>query len=131
MIVLTLQEVLLLHRKLLAATGGLPGVRDRGLLESAVYGVSQTFGGEALYPSVEEKAARLAYAIVSNHPFQDGNKRTGILAMLTMLRLNGVRLAYTQAELIALGYAIAQGERDYGQVLAWIRKHKVLPCPVH
>lgn len=82
MILLTTEEVIMLHGKLLAATGGLPGLRDRGLLESAVASVDAGFEDVEQYPTVEEKAARLAFALISNHPFADGNKRVGVLAML-------------------------------------------------
>ena len=82
MIVLTINEVTELHEKLITATGGAYGIRDIGLLESAVLGCYQSFGGEDLYPSVVEKAARMAFAICSNHPFIDGNKRSAITALL-------------------------------------------------
>lgn len=123
MILLTVKEVIMLHQKLLAATGGLPGLRDRGLLESAVLSVEAGFEDVVQHPTVEEKAARLAYALISNHPFADGNKRVGILAMLMTLRLNGVALRYTQRELIDLGLAAASGKIRYGEILAWILRH--------
>lgn len=124
MILLTVEEVLMLHGKLLTATGGLPGLRDRGLLESAVLSVEAGFEEVEQYPSIEEKAARLAYALIGNHPFADGNKRVGVLAMLVTLRLNGVTLQYTQQELIELGLAVASGKAGYEELLAWIFQHK-------
>lgn len=124
MIFLTTDEILLLHQKLLAATGGLDGVRDPGLLESAVYSAMQAFAEEEVYATVEEKAARLAYAITQNHPFCDGNKRIGVLVMLMTLRLNGIGIVYTQKELIDLGLSIANGSRGYEAILAWIRAHR-------
>lgn len=123
MILLTTDEVIMLHDKLLAATGGLPGLHDRGLLESAVLSVDAGFEDVELYPTVVEKAARLAYALISNHPFADGNKRAGILAMLMTLRLNGVKLQYTQQELIALGFDIARGRAEYEKILRWVCLH--------
>lgn len=123
MILLTTDEVIMLHGKLLAATGGLSGLRDRGLLESAVLSVDAGFEDVERYPTVEEKAARLAYALISNHPFADGNKRVGILAMLMTLRLNGVKLQYTQQELIALGLDTASSKAEYEKVLSWIFLH--------
>lgn len=125
MILLTVDEIVMLHDKLLRATGGLPGLRDRGLLESAVLGVNAGFEDVEQYPSVEEKAARLAYALIGNHPFADGNKRVGILAMLMTLRLNGVSLQYTQQELIALGLAAASGNAGYSEILDWELRHRV------
>ena len=118
MILLAVEEVLMLHDKLLKATGGLPGLRDRGLLESAVLSVNASFEE---YPTVEEKATRLAYSLVANHAFVDGNKRVGVLAMLVTLYLNGVALQYTQRELIELGLAVASGNVGYDEILAWIK----------
>lgn len=124
MILLTVDEISLLHEKLLAATGGTPGLRDRGLLESAVFGVNAGFEDVEQYPTVEEKAARLAYALVENHAFVDGNKRIGMLAMLMTLALNEVALHYTQAELIELGLGVANGSIKYGGILDWIKQHE-------
>ena len=123
MIKLTVDEVVLLHEKLLAATGGSPGLRDRGLLESAVWSVDAAFGEVEQYPSVEEKAARLAFALVTNHAFVDGNKRVGMLAMLVTLELNGITLRYAQEELVALGLDAAAGHAGYEEILAWVRGH--------
>jgi len=121
---LTTDEVILLHEKLLSATGGSAGLRDQGLLESAVWSVDAAFGDVERYPSIEEKAARLAYALISNHAFVDGNKRIGILAMLVTLDLNDVALQYGQTELIELGLAIANSQAQYDDILAWIYHHK-------
>ena len=124
MITLTVSEILRLHQKLLDATGGLSGTRDLGLLESAVYSANQVFGEEEAYPTVEQRAARLAYAITQNHPFVDGNKRIGMLVMLMTLRLNHVQIQYTQAELIQLGLSVADNSYRYEDILAWINYHK-------
>ena len=124
MITLTVSEILRLHQKPLDATGGLSGTRDLGLLESAVYSANQVFGEEEAYPTVEQRAARLAYAITQNHPFVDGNKRIGMLVMLMTLRLNHVQIQYTQAELIQLGLSVADNSYRYEDILAWITNHK-------
>ena len=124
MIKLTVDEVVLLHEKLLAASGGSPGLRDRGLLESAVWSVDAAFGEVEQYPAVEEKAARLAFALVANHAFVDGNKRVGMLAMLVTLELNGITLRYAQEELIRLGLDAAAGRAGYEEILAWVRGHR-------
>ena len=124
MILLTVDEVLMLHDKLLKATGGLPGLRDRGLLESAVLSVNASFEEVEQYPTIEEKAARLAYALISNHPFADGNKRVGVLAMLMTLRLNGATLQYTQQELIDLGLGLSSCKMVYEEALGWILRHQ-------
>ncbi len=118
MILLTVDDIIMLHDKLLKATGGLPGLRDRGLLESAVFGINASFEEVEQYPTVEEKAARLCYALISNHAFVDGNKRVGVLAMLMTLRLNGVVLQYTQQELIDLGLGIATSNEAYQNILS-------------
>lgn len=124
MILLTIDEIVMLHDKLIGITGGTPGLRDRGLLESAVASVNAGFEDVEQYPAVEEKAARLAFSLVGNHAFVDGNKRVGMLAMLMTLSLNGVPIQYTQAELIALGLAAASGTAKYDEILAWVTAHK-------
>ena len=86
---LTLIEVLELHRKVIKQSGGAFGIRDIGLLESAIVQPRMTFGGEDLYPSLLEKAAALGFSIIMNHPFVDGNKRIGHAAMETFLVMNG------------------------------------------
>jgi death-on-curing protein len=123
MIILTVPEVIALHEKLVAATGGLHGVRDMGLLESAVFGCYQSFGDEDLYPTVIEKAARMAFAICKNHPFADGNKRAAVTSMLVILRVNDIELSYTQTELVNLGLGIATGEVDCENIARWIHAH--------
>jgi len=123
MILLTASEIIESQEKLINATGGSYGLRDIGLLESAIYSASATFDGEEIYSSIEEKSARLAFAITTNHPFVDGNKRIGVFVMLTTLRLNGISLKYSQSELIKLGLGLADGSVDYEAVLKWINAH--------
>lgn len=124
MILLTIEEIVQMHDMMISKTGGSAGIRDMGLLESAVYNVLTSFENVELYPTVEEKAARYAYGLTSNHAFVDGNKRIGIFVMLTVLRLNGVEIEYTQAELISLGLSLADGSMGYQDVLTWIKTHK-------
>ena len=116
--------VLALHNLLVEKTGGGDGIREQGLLDSAVYSPYQTFGDIELYPTLIEKGARLGYALVSNHAFIDGNKRIGLLAMLTFFELNGVKLEFTNDELISLGLSLAQGETDYDGLCAWLECHQ-------
>ena len=97
---LTKRQILLLHEQLLQEFGGTPGIRDEGLLDSALAAPFQTFDGQSLYPSVQAKAAQLGFGLVCNHPFVDGNKRIGTHVMLVFLALNGIELSYTQQELI-------------------------------
>lgn len=121
--VLTVDEVVEMHSKLISKTGGLDGIRDMGMLEMSILCCTQTFEDEELYPSIIEKAARVAFSICKNHPFIDGNKRTAILSMLTVLRINQVILHYSQEELIALGLGIADGTVDYQNIVLWIKHH--------
>jgi len=118
-------KVLLLQQLVIESTGGLAGVRDLGLLDSAIESVYQTFDGEELYKTKEEKGARLGYALVSNHAFLDGNKRVGVLVMLSFLAINGVSLSYIDDELIDLGLDLASGKMEYEDLVEWIHFHKV------
>jgi len=117
------EQVIRLHEMLLAETGGMPGIRDDGLLESALSAPYAAFGGFNLYPTIEKKAARLAFGLVMNHPFVDGNKRIGILAMLVLLRLNGITIECTDEELITLGFNLANGNYTDKDVLTWVLDH--------
>ena len=118
-------KVLLLHRLIAQETGGSEGVRDEGLLESALEGVFATFGGQELYPTKEEKGARLGFTLISNHAFVDGNKRIGMYVMLTFLEVNGIRLSCTNEEVAAVGLAVAAGEMGYEALLDWVRAHRI------
>ena len=117
------RQIVLMHEQLIRATGGADGIRDEGLLEAAVFAPYQTFGDAELFPTVAEKAARLGFGLVKNHAFTDGNKRIGAHAMLVFLALNGVDLTYTQKELSDIILQIASGEREYADLLLWIRTH--------
>lgn len=91
MIRLTKSQILLLHEQLITETGGSSGLRDEGMLDSALNAPFQTFGKEDMYPSLQQKAARLCFGLVKNHPFVDGNKRIGAHAMLVFLAKPAVR----------------------------------------
>lgn len=122
---LTRRQVLLLHRPLVLQTGGSDGVRDEALLESALAAPFQQFGGYEVYPTLQQKAARLGYGLIKNHPFVDGNKRIGIHTMLVFLALNGVQLCYTQPELVQIVLDVAAGTVDCDGLLAWLQAHEV------
>jgi death-on-curing protein len=92
MIKLTKKQILMLHSQLIQETGGSDGLRDEGLLESALEAPFQSYGDQDLFPTVQAKAARLGYGLIKNHPMVDGNKRIGTHAMLVFLALNGVEL---------------------------------------
>lgn len=125
MILLTVEEISALHDKLIDRTGGSHGLRDQSLLESAVYSAMSGFDDCEAYPTVEEKAARLMYSLTNNHAFVDGNKRIGVFTMLMTLRLNNIKIDYTQAELISLGLSVAAGKTEYIEILDWIIEHKI------
>lgn len=124
MILFDKDKVLLLHRLLVEQTGGDGGIRDMGLLESALMACMATFDGKELFPSKEEKAARLCTGLISNHAFVDGNKRIGVYVMLTFLEVNGITLQVTDEELVHIGLSIAQSQMSYEELLDWIRKHE-------
>ena len=123
MIRLTTKQVISLHSSLIEATGGTDGVRDMGLLESALEAPFQTFGGKDLYPALIQKAARLGHSLISNHPFVDGNKRIGIHTMLVFLAANGVEIECTQKELTDVGLSLADGTMNAEKLLIWLRSH--------
>lgn len=124
MIKLSLEKVLLLHEILSEETGGDPGVRDLALLESALESAFQTFGGEDLYPSKEEKGARIGYSLISNHAFVDGNKRIGMYVLLVFLEINGVKLRPAVDDVARVGLAVAAGEMRYEDLLEWVLENK-------
>lgn len=124
MIRLSKSQVLLIHDQLIAETGGSFGLRDEGMLDSALSTPFQTFGGEDVYPSLQQKAARLCFGLVKNHSFVDGNKRIGAHVMLVFLALNGVELQHSQAELSDVILQLAAGEIDAEHLLRWILSHQ-------
>ena len=125
MIKLSKEKVLLLHQLIAEETGGSVGVRDVGLLESALNNAYSTFGGEELYKTKEEKAASLGFSLISNHAFVDGNKRIGVYVMISFLELNGIRIESSDEDVIALGLGVADGSMSQGDVLKWICDHKL------
>lgn len=125
MIEFSAEKVLLLHQLLTQETGGDPELRDIGLLDSALKQAFQSFGGQELYPTKEEKGARLGYSLISNHAFVDGNKRIGMYVMLTFLEVNGIRLNPTNEEVARVGWAVASGEMDYDALVQWVKDHRV------
>jgi len=117
---LTSKQVLEMHADLISATGGTDGLRDMGLLESALNSPFQTFDEIDMYPTLQQKAARLAFSIVKNHPFVDGNKRSGIHVMLVFLAINGILPDYTQEELIEIGLKLADGSINDVFLFQWL-----------
>jgi len=120
---LTLEEVLELHRLVLEQSGGTTGVRDIGILESAVAQPQMAFGGQDLYPSLGDKAAALAFSLVCNHPFVDGNKRIGHAAMETFLLLSGWELLAAVDEQEQVILQLAAGNMKREEFTAWVQSH--------
>ena len=124
MIKFSQDKVLLLHQLITEETGGDPNVRDIALLDSALESAFATFGGQELYPTKEEKGARLGFALISNHAFVDGNKRIGMYVLLTFLETNGIKIRPTNEEVARVGIAVAAGEMKYQDLLDWILENE-------
>lgn len=118
----TIEEVLELHDFVLAESGGLVGMRDRSLLESALMRPANAFGYEGL-DDIRELAAIYGVAVAKNHPFADGNKRAAFMALGLFLDLNGFSLQATDDDATAMMQGVAAGERDQSQLSAWLRAH--------
>ena len=119
------EKVLLLHQLLTQETGGAAGVRDFNLLDSALESAFQTFEGKDLYPTKQEKAARLGYGLISDHAFVDGNKRIGMYIMLTFLEANGTPVRVERGEVARVGLSIANGGMKYEELLEWIKANSI------
>ncbi len=125
MIKFSKEKVLLLHQLITQETGGSNEIRDFDLLDSALEGVYATFDGKELYPTKEEKGARLGFTLISNHAFVDGNKRIGMYVMLTFLAVNGIEIECTNDDVIEAGLGVASGKMDYDDLLIWVKEHKM------
>ena len=115
----------MLHARLIEEFGGISGVRDENMLDSALESPFQSFGGDDLYPTIQAKGARLGYGLIRNHCMLDGNKRIGAHAMLVFLALNGIELDYTQKQLYETILSVADGSTDYEGLLNWVLEHQV------
>ncbi len=125
MIVLSKEQVIRLHDDLTKKTGGSCGIRDESLLESAIAVPFQSFGGQDMYPSIQQKAARLGYGLIKNHAFIDGNKRIGTHVMIVFLELNKIELKYSQEELLDTIIKVADGRYVFEDLVNWILKHQL------
>jgi len=119
---LSVAHVLRLHEELIATFGGARGLRDAGALEAATARPQMTFGGEDLYPDVAAKAAALMHSLVMNHPFVDGNKRVGAMAMELFLLVNSLALDAVNEELVEVTLAVARGEVEAEALAIWLRQ---------
>ena len=123
MIVLSKEQILYLHEELINETGGMQGLKDEGLLDSALAAPFQSFEDQDLFPSIYQKAARLGFGLASNHAFIDGNKRIGAHAIFVFLELNNIHIGYSQEELSGIFLDIASGNKGYDELLVWIVTH--------
>lgn len=119
----SVEHIMRLHEKITAASGGSAGVREIGLIESAIARGQASFAGIDMYPDIIEKAAAIGCGLTQNHGFVDGNKRIGMATALLILRRNGIQLSYTQEELIDLGLSAAQGSVGVTETIDWLRTH--------
>ena len=124
MIFFDYEQVIKLHSTLISKTGGIDGVRDDNLLDSALKTPFQTFGGKDLYPEILDKASQLCYSLIENHPFTDGNKRIGVHLTLLFLKRNNIELTYSQKELIEFGLSVAAGNMNKDDIKQWLINHK-------
>lgn len=122
---LTKEQIILLHHELIKETGGTDGIRDEGLLDSALNAPFQSFDGIDSFPSIQQKAARLGFGLIKNHAFVDGNKRIGTHAMLVFLALNGIDIDYTQEELSDTILSVASGDCSFEGLVKWIANHQI------
>ena len=120
---LTLEEVLEIHRDEIERHGGTLGVRDNGLLESAVATPQSGFGGHYLHGDLYEMAAACLFHLAQNHPFLDGNKRVGAATALVFLTMNGIKTKMTNQVLVEMVLAVAKGKMDKPAIAEFLRKH--------
>ncbi len=120
---ITKEEILLIHNQVVLLHGGADGVRDMNGLESAIARPYQSFDREDLYPSCFEKAAAIGESIIMNHPFVDGNKRTGYVLMETVLRLEGFKISAADNELYQFVIDISTGAKRFEEIVDWLKKN--------
>lgn len=123
MIYPTVDDALRIHEMLLQATGGAPGVREMGLLESALARPITSYSGIELYPTVWDKAGALTHGIARNHPFVDGNNRTAMVVGVSFLLMNGYWLEVSQDEFERVGLDVAEGKRSPSDLANWFEKN--------
>ena len=120
---LSIAEVLETYQRVMQQSGGLVGIRDLGGLESAIAQPYMTFDGNELYPSLAEKAAALGFSLIQNHPFADGNKRTGHAAMESFLALNGYEISASTEEQVEIILSVASGKLSRDGFMEWLSNH--------
>lgn len=120
---LKVKDILLLHNMVVDATGGSHGLRDLGLLESAVGRMSASYGGDDLYPTVFLKGGALLHSLLMNHPFVDGNKRTAMYGGMAFMELNGYRMNAEQDEIVSFALRIENDKLDVERIASWLKEH--------
>ena len=120
---LSAQQILFIHARLIDEIGGDSGIRDLGLLSSAVSRPQATFDENDLYPDLFQKAAALLESLINNHPFVDGNKRAGIASTVLFLQVNGHRFSASQNDLAAFTLSVAKGEETIDSMASWLKTH--------
>ena len=120
---LTLEQVLTLHQRVIEQSGGATGIRDRGILESALAQPYMSYDGQDLYPTLIEKVAALGFSLINNHPFVDGNKRIGHAAIEVTLLMNGYEIQASVDTQETVILAMAAGKMDRESFLEWLQKH--------
>ena len=123
MIWIGVEDIILIHSKIIQKSGGIDGIRDRSCLESAVAAPMQSFGGQDFFPSDVEKIAHLGYGLATNHAFLDGNKRIGAMMVQLLLKWNGYQLELVSGELADMFIALADDRATEEELLDWIRTH--------
>jgi len=118
---LSAEQILFIHARLIEETGGSHGVRDLGMLLSATMRPQASFDDQDLYLDLFRKAAALMESLIRNHPFVDGNKRTGVTAAGLFLRCNGYHLTATNANLVAITMKIAQSQSNLEELTIWFQ----------
>lgn len=121
---LTPEQVLFIHYRLIEETGGSHGLRDIGLLQSAIARPMAAFGGDELYPDIFNKAAALMHSLIKNHPFIDGNKRTAITSSSIFLLRNGFQITASNKELEQFTLEAASTKIEIEKIAKWFKKHK-------
>jgi death-on-curing protein len=120
---LSIETVNAMHSELITQSGSLDGIRDTTMLDASINSLFHTFDGQYLYPTIQAMAAHLAFSLIKNHPFLDGNKRIGILSMLVFMDINGLPIECTDDELVTLGLGLADSSIAEPELIEWIISH--------
>ncbi len=123
MIGIAKEQIYSIHEMVIKRTGGSLGVINDSLIDSAINNIWQTFDGIELYPTLTEKGTRLGYALVNNHSFMDGNKRIGVLVMLTFFAINQMKVICNDDDITEIGISLASGTMDFADLLDWVKTH--------